>query len=250
MQFHISGPFELFKYYIIHTAACIYQRCRHDCQTSTLFNVSRRSEEPFGPLQGIAVHAARQNLSACGNDCVIGACQACNAVEEDDHIAFVFDKSLGFFHYHFCNLDMAGSRFVECGADNLPVYRTLHIGNFLRPLINQKNNQNNLGMVLRNRVGNRLKQHCFARSRRGDDQPALAFPDGRQHIHHSSRKVVRSCFQLQMLVRIQRGQIVEKDFILGRIRVFKIYGFYLDKGEITFPFLGRADLTGNGVPGA
>src|SRR5215471_17122399 len=45
------------------------------------------------------------------------------------------------------------------------------------PLVDQQHDQNDLGMIVRDRPGQRLQHHGFAGERGGDDQPALPFAD-------------------------------------------------------------------------
>ena len=80
-----------------------------------------------------------------------------------------------------------------------------------------------------------LKQDGLAGSRRGHDQAALAFADRRQQIHHSSSKGFLAGFQVDLLVRVDGGQLVEVATLIG----FRAVAFDLldadELGAAAFP---------------
>ena len=108
----------------------------------------------------------------------------------------MFHQALGFFDDHFGHLDMALGRLVKGGADHLPLDRTLHVGHFLRPLIDKQHEQDNVLVIFGNAVGKHCKQHGFARARRRDDQPALAEAHGGQQIHDAGGIIFGIGFQV------------------------------------------------------
>ncbi len=59
-----------------------------------------------------------------------------------------------------------------------------------------------------------------------------------------------SCLQLQPLVRVERGEVVEEGLVARHRRILEIDLGDLEQGEVALPFLGRADLAGDGVAGA
>ena len=78
---------------------------------------------------------------------VVGAGQAGDGVEQDDHVALVLDQALGLLDDHLGDLDVAGGRLVEGGGDDLPVDGALHVGHLFRPLVDEQHDQVDLGMV-------------------------------------------------------------------------------------------------------
>ena len=86
----------------------------------------------------------------------------------------MFHQTFCFFYNHFSNLNVARRRFIKGRGHNLPLHRTLHVGHFFWPFIDQKNDQKYLWMVFRNGARDILKQHGFTRAWRRNDQGTLA----------------------------------------------------------------------------
>jgi len=61
-------------------------------------------EEALGALQRVGVDAAGQHLARGRHHGVVGAAQAGDGVQQDDHIALVLDQALGLFDHHFGDL--------------------------------------------------------------------------------------------------------------------------------------------------
>ena len=57
-------------------------------------------------------------------------------------------------------------------------------------------------------------------------------------------------FHVQAVLRIERRQVIEENFVAGHFGVFEVDGFDLDEGEIALAVLGRTHLAGDGVAGA
>ena len=100
------------------------------------------------------------------------------------------------------------------------------------------------------RFGDVLQHHRLAGARRRDDQTTLTFADRRQQIDDPGRVIVGLCFEPQALVRIERRQVVEKNFFARSLRVFVVDRFDLEQGEIALAFFGRANMTRDDVAGA
>ena len=113
---------------------------------------------------------------------VVGAGQAGDRVEQDDHVLAELDVALGLLDHHLGDLHVAAGRLVEGRADDLGLGVALHVGHFFRPLVDQQDDQHRLGVVLADRVGDLLQQHRLAGARRGDDQHALAVADRRDQV--------------------------------------------------------------------
>src|SRR3546814_17666038 len=90
------------------------------------------------------------------------------------HVLLVLDQPLGLLDHHFGDLDVAVGGLVEGRGDDLALHRTLHVGDFLGPLVDQQHDQEDFGMVVGDRLGDVLEHHRLADARRRDDQRALA----------------------------------------------------------------------------
>jgi hypothetical protein len=71
----------------------------------------------FGLLQGVGVDAAGEHLAGARHHGVVGAGQAGDGVEQDDHVLLVLDEALGLLDHHFGDLHVAGGRLVERADD-------------------------------------------------------------------------------------------------------------------------------------
>ena len=141
---------------------------------------------------------------------VVGAGQARNRVQQDDHVALMLDHALGFLDDHFGHLHVPLRRLVERGADHLrSAASPLHVGDFLGPLVNEQDEEVGLRIVLENGVGQLLHQHGLARARRSNDQAAAALADRAHQIEHPRRELVIDGLKDEPLVRKERREVIE-----------------------------------------
>ena len=165
----------------------------------------------------------------------------------------MLDQALGLFDDHFGDLNVTHGRFVEGRGNHLALHRTLHVGDFLRPLVDQKHDQIAFRMIVRDRVGDVLQQHRLAGARRRHDQRALAFADRRNDVDDASREILLGRileFHLQPLVGIERRQIVEIDLVACLFRILEVERIHLEQSEVAFAFLRAADMPVDGIAGA
>jgi len=104
-------------------------------------------------------------------------------------------------------------------------------------------------MVGGDAVGDVLEQDGLARPRRGDDQGALALADGDEDVHDPRGEVLRVAFELELLVGVQRREVVEEDLVARLLGPLEVDGVDLQEGEVFLPFLRRPHFAGDGVAG-
>ena len=134
---------------------------------------------------------------------------------------------LASFHEPFCalggklrdarvTLDVA---VIRAGHQLRRRMRPAEIGDLLRTLIDQKNDQHHLRMILCDRIGDVMQQRRFTGARGRDDQAALAHAEWRHQIHDPRRVAIRHGLQLDLLVRVDRRQFFERPepLIFGRL---------------------------------
>src|SRR5262245_32045416 len=97
--------------------------------------------------------------------------------------------------------------------------RTLHVGDFLRALVDEDDHEVALGIVLGDGIGDRLQDHCLAGRRRRDDQAALALPDGADQVDDPRGHDRRVGLQAQPLLRVERHQLGEVGPVLRLLGV-------------------------------
>ena len=165
----------------------------------------------------------------------------------------MLDQALGLLDHHFGHLHVANRRFVEGRGHDLALHRPLHVGHFLRPLVDQEHDQVALGVIGGDRLGDVLQEHGLAGARRRDDQRALALADRRDDVDDARRHVLAGRvldLELQPLVRIERRQIVEMDLVPRLLRVLEIDRVALQQREIALALLRAANHAFDRVAGA
>jgi len=127
------------------------------------------------------------------------------------------------------------------------VHGPLHVGNLFRPLVNQQHDEDDVRVVLGERVGVVLEDGGLAGAGRRDDERALALPHRRHQVQHPQRQVLVGGLEVEALVGIDRRQVVEEVALDGLLRVQVVYGVHLEEGKVLLVVLGRADLAGYGI---
>ncbi len=123
----------------------------------------------------------------------------------------------------------------------------LHVGDFFGPLVDEQHDQVHLGVVLGDAVGDALQEHRLAGARRRDDEAALALAERRQQVHHASRQVLRIGLEVDLLLRVERREVLEEDLLLGLLRRLEVDRLDLDQREVALAVLRRPDDAGDRV---
>jgi hypothetical protein len=109
---------------------------------------------------------------------------------QDDDVLPVLDQPLGLLQHHLGHLHVSVGGLVEGRADHFAVHRALHVGDFLGPFVDEQHDQDDLGVVGRDRVGDGLQQHGLAGARRRHDQGALALAQRRHEVQHARSRAL------------------------------------------------------------
>ena len=117
------------------------------------------------------------------------------------------------------------------------------------PLVDQQHDQVDLGVIGRDRIGDRLQQHGLAGARRRDDQAALALAERRHQVHDARRQVLGIGLEADVLLGVERRQVLEEHALLAAGRRLEVDRLDLDQREVAFAFLRRSNLAGDGVAG-
>ena len=99
LQFGVTCTLEFLEDYFVHLRTSVCQCGSNDGQRTAAFDVTGCTEETLGLLQGICVDTTCEYLTAGGSNGIVGACQTCDGVEEDDDVVTAFYHSLGLFQY-------------------------------------------------------------------------------------------------------------------------------------------------------
>ncbi len=98
------------------------------------------------------------------------------------------------FEHHFATW-MCRWGLVEGGADDFAFSCALHVGDFLRAFVDQKNNQRHFRMVRGDELAIDCSIMVLPVRRRRDDQSALALANGAEHVQNAagSRRFPTEC---------------------------------------------------------
>ena len=137
---------------------------------------------------------------------------------------------------------MAFGRLVEGRRDDFRVDAACHVGHLLRTFVDEEHDHVDIGMVGGDGVGNVLHQDGLTGLRLCHDEGALSFADGSEEVHHACREVVVVSFaEVELLIREERGEVVEGDTVAHHCRVFAVDFVHLHQREVFLTFLRRTD---------
>ena len=168
-------------------------------------------------------------------------------IQENDDVSLVLDEALGLFDDHVGHLHVPLGRLVEGGGDDLALDRALHVGDFFRTLVDEQDDEHDIGMIGGDGVGDVLQQHSLAGAGRSDDQPALAFAQRSEQIHDPGADVFFGGFLLDALLRIKRREIVKENLVARFLRRLEVHRLDLYQGKIFLAFVRRANLAAHRV---
>ena len=246
MDFTVASAFELFKNDFVHAAAGVDQRGRDDGERAAFFHVARRAQKALGAVQCVGVHAAGEHFAAGRHHVVVGAGQAGDGVQQDDHVFFQLDQAFGALDHHFGHMHVARGRFVKRGGDDFGLDGALHVRDFFGTLVHQQHHHVAVGVVGADGVGDGLHHHRFAALGRSHDEGALAFADGGDHVDDAARDVFLAlevvALQPHQLLRKERREVLEHDLVLVLLGRQAIDLVELGQREIAFAVFWDAHL--------
>src|SRR5262249_25466791 len=81
------------------------------------------------------------------------------------------------------------------------------------------------------------------------DEAALALADRGHQVEHAGGEIVALGFERDLLLRIERRQVLEEHLLARALRRLEVHRLDLDQREIALAVLRRADLAGHRVAG-
>src|SRR5579875_748717 len=220
-QLHVAGALELLEYDLVHAAARLHQGGGQDGEGTALLHVAGGAEELLGRVQGAGVDATRHDPPGGGLGQVVGAGQAGDAVEDDDHVAAQLHQAAGPFDGQLGDVGVLLGGPVEGGGDDLTLDRPAHVGHLFGPFVDEEDHQVHVWVVALDGVGNLLENARLSRFGRRHDETPLALADGRYEVHDARRQVggVAGDLQAQALVGKQGGEALELGPVAGIVGV-------------------------------
>jgi hypothetical protein len=127
------------------------------------------------------------------------------------------------------------------------MHGALHVGYFFGAFVDEQDDQQHLGMVGGDTIGDGLQEHRLACTRRRHDEAALPLADRREEVDDAHGDVAIGGFQPQALIRVDGGQIIEEDASPDHLRVFEVNGLDAQERKIFLIPLWRPYLAGNRI---
>src|SRR5712691_2733087 len=249
MDLHVARALELLEDHLIHPAPRVDERRSHDGEAAPVLDVAGGAEELLRTAERVRVDATGEDLARGRDHGVVGPGEPGDRIEQHDDVLAVFDQALRLLVHHLGHLDVAGGGLVEGRAHDLALHRALHVGHLLGPLVDEQYDEDDVGMVGGDAVCDVLQHHRLARARGGDDQAALALPDWGEEVDDARRVLLRVELEAEVLVRIERGQVVEEDLLAGLLGLLEVDRLDLEQREVALALLGWTDLAGDDVAG-
>ena len=267
-QFHVAGAFELLENQFVHARAGVHQGGGDDGQRAALLDLAGGGEHLARNFQRAGIHAAGHGAAAAAMDAVVGAGDAGDGIQQDKNVPPAFDHAAAALDDEAGEADVGFQVLVVGGGDDLGLDGALEIGDFLRALVNQQDHGVDFGVIGGDGVGDLLEDGRLARARRGDDQPARAFADGRDQVNDARFQQIGRGFQVDLLDGINGGEVLEADglgvdvkglvvdlvdgFELGAVAAVGRLGFAGDQAafaqEVALDGVGRdEDVAGFGM---
>ena len=129
----------------------------------------------------------------------------------------------------------------------LPFDGALNIRYLLRAFINQQYNQMHFLMVAGDCICYLRQKDCFPNLRRCNNHPSLPFADRRNQINDATGEFSLHCFQLELLLRINRCQLLKIRAMNRKIWRISIDRLHINQTADLFAFSGRAYIPHHSV---
>src|SRR5215831_12477984 len=218
-QLHVAGPLELLEDHLVRAGAGLDEGGGEDRDRAAMLDVARRAEEPFRRVERGRVHATGHDPPAGRGGQVVGTAEPGDRVKQDDHVMAHLGQPLGALDGQLRDRGVVLGRPVEGRVDDLALDRALHVGDFLGPLVHEHDHEVAFGVVLGDRVRDRLHDERLAGLRRRHDEPALALADRGDQVDDPGRHVARLGLQPEPFLWVQRHQLGELRPGLGLLGV-------------------------------
>ena len=147
-ELHVPGALELLEDDLVHAAAGVHERGGQDGEAADALAVACRAEELTRELQGAVVDAARHGAPAGSHLAVGRAAQPRERVQQDHHVPARLDHALRALHGELGQADVRVSRGVRGRRQDLGGDRAAEVRDLLRPLVDEQQDEVDLGMVL------------------------------------------------------------------------------------------------------
>jgi hypothetical protein len=162
----------------------------------------------------------------------VGPGETGDRIQEDHDVPAILDETLSPLDGELRDLGVLLGGTIEGRVDHLTFDRTLHVGHFFRPFVDEDDHEVTLGVVRGDRVGDVLEDRRLTGLRRRDDEPTLALADRSDEIDDPGHDVVGLAVDLEAETHIgeQRGELGELAPIHGFFGIRTVDGDRTNEG--------------------
>jgi hypothetical protein len=145
--------------------------------------------------------------------------------------------------------DVVLGRLIKGAGDDLgPRYAFPEVRDLLGPLVNEEDDDLDVGLVLEDGVGDLLEEGGLPGLGRGHDEPPLSPADGGQEVYHPGGKLLRGGFQPDLPVGELGDELVKAGAVLGGLGVQVVDRLHLDEGPVALVLPGGPGPAHDVVP--
>src|SRR5215212_4152533 len=248
-ELHVARALELLEDDLVHPAPRLDQRGRHDRQRAAVLDVPGRPEELLRGVKRRRVDAAGEDASRGRGREVVGPRKPGYAVEQDHHVFTLLDEPLDPFQDEFRHRYVVLGGLVEGrGDDRGLAHAPLPVGDLLRALVGQEDEELGLRIVHRDALRYLLEDRGLTGLRRRDDETTLTLAYGGHEVYNAWGYVVRLPLQAQPLVRVKRREVVEVGPVAALLGLVAVDRFDTYQGRVLLALAGLPDLANYVVP--
>jgi hypothetical protein len=110
--------------------------------------------------------------------------------------------------------------------------------------------QVHFGVIFDDRIRDLLHDHRLTGLGRRNDETTLPLAERCHQVHEAHGQVAGFTLELETVLRVAWPQVVERDAVLGTLRIVAVDLFDLEQRQVAFALLRWANLAHDGVAGA
>ncbi len=225
------------------------ERGGEDGEAAAFLGIARGAEEFLRLDQRLGIDAAGHDAAFVRLQVVVAARKAGDGIEQDDDVLAELDEALGAVAHQLGELGVALRAFVEGGGADLAAgERAFEVGDLLRALIDEQQDECGLRRIDADGLGDLLEHDRLARARRGDDEAALAAAERRDEIDGArGDRAGLGILQHDALGGMERGELFELGGLLPLVGRDALDVQDAVDGHETLAVARRADARGEPV---
>ncbi len=209
IDLHIPRALEFFEDQLVHAAPGIDQDRRKDRKRSSVFDLARGTKNTARDFHRPDIHTAGKRPTAGPLLRVMHTSKTGQGIHQHHDIPSGQHLAVNLLHQFIRRGDVMFIRLIRGGPTDFGRHTAPEIGDFFRPLVDQKAIKLHLRTAFGNSLAKMLEKSRLPGSRRRHDQPPLAHTDRADQIHHAHGHFFGAFFEADARRRIDRDAFPE-----------------------------------------